>query len=208
MAQSSRGHTAPLGNNGGAGASSAGPPPSTLAAQLVENISTSAKSSKSDESNELKGLFATIQRVKDHPEKLTSHADRVEHNHMLIYVYCRVALENIKLDDPFLNRPHARSEIIKAINFLRFTIKETPSVLTYTRDLKRFLFRGTAPLWVWLLPHILRFLGHPLFDELNGSLEGFLQYFLLLTSRVGELWSLAPTLALYLRTCVSGKGDE
>lgn len=203
MAQHSRGNTASLGQNGGAAAAGEGPPPSTLAAQLVENISTSTKSSRSDESNELKELFATIQLVKDHPELLKSHADRVEHNHMLIYVYCRVALEGIKLDDPFVNRAHAHAEALKAINFLRFTIKETPSVLAHTHASKTLLYRGTEPLWVWLLPHLLRLLGHALFQELEGSLEGFLQYLLLLVSRTNELWSHGPELVLYLRACVS-----
>ncbi|KHO10999.1 hypothetical protein MAA_11390 [Metarhizium robertsii ARSEF 23] len=208
MAQHSRGNTAPLGQNGGAAAAGEGPPPSTLAAQLVENISTSTKSSRSDESNELKELFATIQLVKDHPELLKSQADRVEHNHMLIYVYCRVALEGIKLDDPFVNRAHAHAEALKAINFLRFTIKETPSVLAHTHASKTLLYRGTEPLWVWLLPHLLRLLGHALFQELEGSLEGFLQYLLLLVSRTNELWSHGPELVLYLRACVSSTIDQ
>ncbi|KAK9440315.1 phosphatidyl inositol 3-kinase [Metarhizium brunneum] len=208
MAQHSRGNTAPLGQNGGAAAAGEGPPPSTLAAQLVENISTSTKSSRSDESNELKELFATIQLVKDHPELLKSQADRVEHNHMLIYVYCRVALEGIKLDDPFVNRAHAHAEALKAINFLRFTIKETPSVLAHTHASKTLLYRGTEPLWVWLLPHLLRLLGHALFQELEGCLEGFLQYLLLLVSRTNELWSHGPELVLYLRACVSSTIDQ
>lgn len=205
MAQNSRGNTATLGHHGGVAAAGDGPPPSTLAAQLVENISTSTKSSRSDDGNELKGLFATIQKVKDHPELLKTHDDRVEHNHMLIYVYCRVALEGIKLDDPFANRSHTHNEALKAINFLRFTIKETPSVLAYTNASNTLLHRGTEPLWVWLLPHLLRFLGHAIFEELEGSLEGFLQYLLLLISRTDELWSLGPALVLYLRSCVSGR---
>ena len=209
MAQTSRENSAPIARYGGGIAiATDGPPPSTLAAQLVENISTSAKSSRSDENNELKGLFAAIQEVKEQPELLKSQADRVEHNHMLIYVYCRVALDGIKLDDPFANRTHTHSEVLKAINFLRFTIKETPSVLKCTNNPRSLLYRGSEPLWVWLLPHLLRFLGHGWFCELEGSFEGFFQYLLLLISRVGELWSVGVDLILYLRTCVAGKATE
>ncbi|KAG5926188.1 hypothetical protein E4U42_003555 [Claviceps africana] len=142
MAQNHRGNAASLARCGGAGHQGDGIPPSTLAAQLVENISTSARSSRSDENNELKGLFALIQRVKDHPDVLVSQADRVEHNHMLIYVYCRVALDGIRLDDPFVNRAHVHAELIKAINFLRFTIKETPSVLMYKSDTRALVYRA------------------------------------------------------------------
>ncbi|UZP37634.1 hypothetical protein NXS19_005450 [Fusarium pseudograminearum] len=96
-----------------AGGYAAGPPPSTLAAQLVENISASTKSSKSDENSELKGFFAIIQRVKDDPTLLKTPEDRVEHNHMLIYVYSRAVLEGIRLDDPFLDRAQVRTEALK-----------------------------------------------------------------------------------------------
>ena len=180
------------------------PPPSTLAAQLVEDISPSTKSSRSDENAELKGLFATIQRVKDNPTVLKSPAERIEHNHMLIYVYSRAVLENIKLDDPFLDQTHVRTEVLKAINFLRFTIKETPSVLKYSTDGDGYLFRGQEPLWVWLLPQLLKLLGHPHCKELQGSIEGFLQYFMLLVAASESLRDVTPHIGVYLRACMTG----
>ncbi|RFU77784.1 phosphatidyl inositol 3-kinase [Trichoderma arundinaceum] len=185
-----------------------GPPPSTLAAQLVESIAASSKVSRSDENSELKGLLAIIQRVKDNPELLKSTNDRLEHNHMLIYVYCRVVLENIKLDDPFLDRANVRTESQKAINFLRFTIKETPSVLLHQNENRGLLFRGHEPLWVWLLPQLLRLLGHPQCLELDSSIEGFLQYILLIVARTGSLWKVAPFLGLYLRASLTSLLDH
>ncbi|KAK5991079.1 Protein kinase rad3-like protein, partial [Cladobotryum mycophilum] len=191
-----------------ANAVESGPPPSTLAAQLVENISTSSKVSRSDENSELKGLFAVIQRVKDNPDLLKTHSDRIEHNHMLIYVYCRVVLEGIKLDDPFLDRVYVRTESLKAINFLRFTIKETPSVLNSRNNGRGLLFRGLEPLWIWLLPQLLRLLGHSHCIDLEGSIEGFLQYVLLIVARTGTLWKIAPLLGLYLRASLTSLLDH
>lgn len=185
-----------------------GPPPSTLAAQLVENIASSTKVSRPDENSELKALLAIIQRVKDNPDLLKTPNDRIEHNHMLIYVYCRVVLENIKLDDPFLDRANVRTESQKAINFLRFTIKETPSVLLHRNENRGLLFRGQEPLWVWLLPQLLRLLGHPQCLELDSSIEGFLQYILLLAARTGSLWKVAPYLGLYLRASLTSLLDH
>ncbi len=184
------------------------PPPSTLAAQLVQDILPSTKSSRSDENAELKGHFAKIQRVKDNPEILKTAAERIEHNHMLIYVYSRAVLENIHLDDPFLDRSHVRAEILKAINFLRFTIKETPSVLSYCIHEDRFLFRGQEPLWAWLLPQLLRMLGHAECSELQGSIEGFLQYVLLTVARNQTLRQVTPALGVYLRGCLTGKTSK
>ncbi|RDA89254.1 hypothetical protein CP532_0533 [Ophiocordyceps camponoti-leonardi (nom. inval.)] len=183
-----------------------GAPPSTLAAQLVENISTSAKSSRSDDSSELRRLIAIIQRDKDLPDSQKTNAEKIEHNHMLIYVYCRVALEGIQLDDPFLDRRRVHTEFSRAINFFRYTIKETPTVLkACSHDL---FSRGHEPLWVWLLPRILRFLGHAQLLDLEGSIEGFLQYLLLMVSRKTCLWDMSALLSLYLRECLTGVLDR
>ncbi|KAG5775004.1 hypothetical protein H9Q73_011325 [Fusarium xylarioides] len=181
----------------------AGPPPSTLAAQLVENISASTKSSKSDENSELKGFFAIIQRVKDDPTLLKTPEDRVEHNHMLIYVYSRAVLEGIRLDDPFLDRTQVRTEGLKAISFLRFSIKETPAVLKHRVGEQEYMFRGREPLWVWLLPQLLRLLGHSQCLELTEAIEGFLQYTMLVIAQNWTLWDMAPSFLLYLRTVTS-----
>ena len=184
-----------------------GPPPSTLAAQLVENISVSNKSaSRFDENSEYKSLLGMIQRVKDNPELLRSPKDRLEHNHMLVYVYCRAILDPItlKLEEPFVDKPVVRAECMKAINFLRFTINETPAVLECSSDRQEFQFQGSTPLWLWLLPRLLCILGHPKCEELEGTIEGFLQYLLLTVARHGKLWSVEDPLGFYLRSCLAG----
>lgn len=181
------------------------PPPSTLAAQLVEDISPSTKSSRSDENAELKSHFRSIQRVKNNPELLKTLEERIEHNHMLIYVYSRAVLENLSFDDPFLDRPKAHAEILKAINFLRFTIKETPAVISYCTAGDGFLFRGHEPLWIWLLPQLLRLLGHPQCLELQDSIEGFLQYMFLVAARSEVLREVAPSFGLYFRASLTGE---
>ncbi|RGP60551.1 putative uvsb pi-3 kinase [Fusarium longipes] len=185
------------------GGLAAGPPPSTLAAQLVENISASTKSSKSDENSELKGFFTIIQRVKDDPKLLKTLKDRVEHNHMLIYVYSRAVLEGIRLDDPFLDRAQVRTEALKAINFLRVSIKETPSVLKHKVDNQEYMFRGQEPLWIWLLPQLLRLLGHAQCLELTEAIEGFLQYIMLTIAQNWDMWDMAPDFLFYLRSIAS-----
>ncbi|OAA55659.1 hypothetical protein ISF_07764 [Cordyceps fumosorosea ARSEF 2679] len=186
------------------------PPPSTLAAQLVETISASSRVSSSsssrsaDDSAELKALFAVIQRVKDRPELLGTPAQRLEHNHMLVYVYCRVVLDAVRLDDPLLDVARVRAEALRALTFLRFTVNETPSALSFSSADHGLLLRGGEPLWAWLLPRWLRMLGHPRCEELRGAIEGFLQYLLLTVARVSKLWPVIGPLTLYLRGCLTG----
>ncbi|KAL2181037.1 phosphatidyl inositol 3-kinase-like protein [Thermothelomyces heterothallicus CBS 202.75] len=177
-----------------------GPPPSTLAAQLVQNISTSAsKSSRPDETAELKHIFATIEKVKNDPGCLTTHDDRVEHNHLLVYVCGGVFLESLKPDDAFADRERLRTDALKAINFLRVTIKETPTVLKRTTDGNTFLRRGKEPLWAWILPRLLRLLGHRRCLGISRDVEELCRYVLLLAAEQPGLWDLGRSLMGYFQ---------
>ncbi|KAH8885781.1 hypothetical protein GQ53DRAFT_797114 [Thozetella sp. PMI_491] len=183
-----------------AGYGNGGPPPSTLAAQLVENISsTTTRSSRPDETGELKRLFDVIERVKNYPELLKSPAEREEHNHMLIYICARVNLEGPKWDLPSLDSTELAAEALKAVKFFQVTIQETPSVLTFAADPTAFLFRGNEPLWVWLLPKVLKLLGHPDFASIKEAVEGFCGFVLSTVSQTGILWELASPLMSYFQ---------
>lgn len=188
-------------------ANSTGPPPSTLAAQLVENISASAaaKSSRPDETTELKRLFAIIEKVKNDPASLKTHEERIEHNHLLVYVCGGVFLQSLKVDDAFADRDRLRADALKAVNFLRVTIKETPTVLKCTTDGKTFLGRGREPLWVWILPKLLRILGHRRCLGISGEIEELCQDVLLLAAGNTELWDLGGDLMEYFRANLNGR---
>lgn len=181
------------------------PPPSTLAAQLVQSITTSTRpSALPDETNELKRLFAVIERIKNQPEALKSNRERIEHNHMLIYVYTRVVLEGLKWDDPFANHTNVCAEALKAISFLQITINETPAVLNYTTDGTAFLSRGQEPLWLWLLPRVLRMLGLNSCRSLTPMIQQLCQSFLTASQRNGTLWRLHPAVQDYFQGNFSG----
>lgn len=180
------------------------PPPSTLAAQLVENISTSTRSSRPDETAELQKLFAAIEKVKNDPDLLTSPQDRVEHNHMLIYVYARVVLEGLNWDEPFANKSQLRSDAVRAINFLKITVNETPEVLLFTANPGTFLFRGPESLWIWILPKVLRMLGNSACPDLRAPIEQFFGEVYSAAARSNNLWSYIPQLLAYLRNNFDG----
>ena len=193
------GSTANYTNNGGQ------PPPSTLAAQLVENISASTRSSRSDETAELGKLIGIIEKVKDQPENLKTQEERVAHNQMLIYVYARVKLEGLKWNDPFADRAHLRSEALGAINFLKVAVKETPEVLLAVAGPDSYLFRGKEPLWVWIFPRVLRMLGHNHSFDLAPAIEAFFQAVFSVACQTAVLWSFIPQLLSYLEQNMSSK---
>lgn len=205
MAPTSHGRNLPNGHGiSNNGMDNTAPPPSTLAAQLVENISTSARSSRPDETAELQRLFAAIERVKNEPGLLASYQDRIEHNHMLIYVYARVVLEGLKWDEPFADKSQLRADATRAINFLRITVNETPEVLLFAVDEGAFLFRGTEPLWIWILPKVLKMLGGDSCADLATPIEAFFRELHLIAARSNSLWLHIPQFQAYLRSNFDG----
>ncbi|OTA56852.1 phosphatidyl inositol 3-kinase-like protein [Hypoxylon sp. EC38] len=206
MAPTSHGRSGPNGRESFANGSLNNnniPPPSTLAAQLVENISASTRSSRPDETAELKKLFSIIEDVKNEPELLKSQKERMEHNHMLIYVYTRVVLEGLKWDDPFADRDQLRTDAIRAVNFLKITIRETPEVLLAKSDGRSFLFRGYEPLWLWIFPKVLKMLGSGHCTDLKDEIDLFFREVFLTASRTGVLWSHLPQFLAYIKSSFS-----
>ncbi len=179
------------------------PPPSTLAAQLVENISATTRSSRPDETAELSKLIGVIEKVKDQPETLKSQRERVDHNHMLIYVYARVTLEGLKWDDPF-NKVHLNTEALRAINFLKVAINETPEVLLATSEPGSYLFRGKEPLWIWVFPKVLKMLGYSQSVDLSSAIETFFHNVFSIACRTTILWPFIPRCLAYLELILSG----
>ena len=180
-------------------------PPSTLAAQLVHDFRSSSKSPRPDEISELRAFVPVIENVKNNPDLLKTAAERVEHNHMLIYVV-RIVLEGEKWDNPFADWTHLHTEALRVLNCLRVTIEETPAVLTFAASAGSFVFRGEEPLWLWLFPKILRLLGHSKCLALAPAIENFFQAMLDTISSSGAQWAWGRSFNFYLRDifdCIS-----
>ena len=187
----------------GSPAGQAEPPPSTLAAQLVENIAHPARSSRPDEISELKRLSEIIEQVKDNVRPLKTDEERLEHNHLLIYVCGGVVLESLQWQEPFGNHVQMRTEATKALRFLSITIRETPAVLACTSDGKEFLSRGQAPLWLWILPKVLKMLGHRRCLAISPAIEALLLEIVLLTAQTSGLWEIGASLMRYFQATLN-----
>jgi serine/threonine-protein kinase ATR len=206
MAPTSHGRSGPQGRDGVTNTSFyAGPPPSTLAAQLVENLSTAARSSRPDETEELTRLFSVIEGVKDQPGLVKTQQERVQHNHMLIYVSARISLDGLKWDDPFANKTELRAGALRAVNILKVALRETPEVLLFIPAPESFLLRGREPLWIWVLPKLLRMLNYGQGDELTRAVESLFLEIFSISCQTAVLWSLTSQILAYLRANLRGR---
>ncbi|KAK4181386.1 hypothetical protein QBC36DRAFT_366889 [Triangularia setosa] len=184
------------------------PPPSTLAAQIVENISSTSRKSRSNEvTNELKHLQTLVEKYNDNPEIRKTPEEQLEYNHLLVYMLGAVSLEVLHWDDPFANQEKLHEDAKSAFGFLKNTFTETPSVLKCTTDGTKYLNMGEEPLWLWIFPRLLRILAHRRAQAISGEIEALLRYILELVEKNVGLWDLGLPLMQYFQATLDSVLD-
>jgi serine/threonine-protein kinase ATR len=179
------------------------PPPSTMAAQLISNLSTTNKPPRNGGQDDLKTLLEHLSRMANGPEDLSSPDSKVEHNHMLIYVFVRLVLEPLMTDDPFMDVQKVVSQASDALDAFISAIKETPNVLGCIPKPGPLQSRGEEPLWIWLFPRLLGLLGRKRCDTLTEKIKDLFFVSFQAVSRSLTLWNLASLFFCYLKECAT-----
>lgn len=203
MAPISRGVGADDRANGLANGRQHEPPPSTLAAALINNLSTANKPSRKVEQDDLQRLMSEVSSLENSVDTLQDE-DKLEHQHKLIYVFARAVLERLTRDDPFMNVQQLLSQASEALDVFMSTIKETPEVLDYVLEPGSTLqSRGQEPLWVWLFPRILTLLARQQCDALTEKIKDFFYLSFQVAARSPKLWNLTSSFFSYFKECAS-----
>lgn len=191
----------PSGHHTGAIADSEAPP-STMAAQLINNLSSTNKQPRQGGQDDLKALME-LSRMANDAEELASLDAKIEHNHMLIYVFTRLVLEPLMTDDPFMDIQNLVSQAADALDAFISAIKETPVVLSCIPKPGSLQSRGGEPLWTWLFPRLLGLLGRKQCDTLSEKIKDLFFVSFQAVSRFPTLWNLASQFFSYLKQCAA-----
>jgi serine/threonine-protein kinase ATR len=178
------------------------PPQSTMAAQLINNLSSTNKPSRQNGQDDLRALWE-LSNMANSAEELSSLDLKLEYHHKLIYVFVRLVLEPLTTDDPFLDVQNVVSQASDAIDAFILAIKETPSVLAYVSAPGSFQGREHEPLWVWLFPRLLALLGRRRCDSLTEKIKDLFFVSFQAVARSPTLWYLASLFFCYLKECVT-----
>jgi serine/threonine-protein kinase ATR len=181
------------------------PPPSTIAAQLINNLSFTAPSRRVSTQDELKALMLEVSSTENSLVDFASPAARISHKHKLIYVFARSVLERLASDDPFLDIPMVVSQAFEALDVFIGIIKEVPDVLAFClAEREHMKGRGREPLWIWLFPRILALLGRKGCEGLGEKIKDFFYVSFQAVSRSPKLWNLTSFFFRYLKGCATG----
>ncbi|KUJ09266.1 protein kinase-like protein rad3 [Mollisia scopiformis] len=177
-------------------------PPSTLAAQLVNNLSSKNPPSGGAE-DELRQLAQQVSEMENSLVETYDPTVKLEHKHRLIYLLTRSVLERLD-HDPFIDVGPFLSQASDALDIFQIAVKEYPAVLDYVLPPGvYFQSRGQEPLWIWLFPRILTLLGRPRYECLTDKIKDFFFSSFQVVSRSPKLWNLNSFFFTYLKECVA-----
>lgn len=196
----------------GGGQSDFEPPPSTMAAQLISNISAINKPSpQASQKDNLKALMLEVSSTENSAQAFTDLQAKLQHKHKLIYVFARSVLERLASDDPFMDIKMVVSQAFEALDVFIGIVKEVPDVLAFRLggDEGRMIEgRGCEPLWIWLFPRILALLGRDKCDGLTEKIKDIFYVSFQAVSSSPKLWNLTSFFFCYLRECAAGMYDH
>jgi serine/threonine-protein kinase ATR len=172
------------------------PPPSTIAAQIVQNASN--LHSRHDAA--VKVSFGEL--VKE----FLQHPSTDEPDPQLVALICVIAeagLEGLFKDDPFA-QDQQRQQGIDSVSALKLIIRKKPHLLLSAREVNE---EGIPqpPLFLWLFPKLLGLMSHATLQPLHHHAQDLLTSCLEVLSRNPSFWRSAASVATLYRSSVQRK---
>jgi len=181
-------------------------PPSTLAANFANNLSTTRRPSRYDDQDEFQQLLLDVSKYEENPHGVTSIEERLEHCQELIYVVVIGVLEPLTQSNTSVNEQDQIQKASEGLDVLIVTIKEFSIVLDQIPGKRVQMLSGSgAPLWMWLFPQVLALVGSKRCDTLKDKITEFFKVSFSEVSTTLQLWALNSAFFGYLKHCASSK---
>lgn len=174
-------------------------PAPTLAAQILDRISTTSRQPHSGTGENFEQLLLEIRRSTVSGDATVEHDVNV--NCRLIFVVAKAGLEVLLTDDPFANRDVQLLHASVGLTIILLTIQRTPDVLFLDVP------DGSAaaiPLFLWLFPKILHFTHMQKFEILQDKLGQILSTASSAVPLTSCLWPRGGPMPHFLEECVGG----
>lgn len=172
------------------------PPPSTIAAQIVNN----ASNIHAWQGEATKVSFGElVKEFLQHPNTDEPDAQLVA----LISVIAEAGLEGLFKDDPFA-QDQQRQQGIDSIAALTFILQQKPHLLLSVREGEDDSI-SRPPLILWLCPKLLGLLAHAALTYVHEHVHQIMHLCLSALARTSALWRPAAAVSQLYRSCVQSK---
>lgn len=134
----------------------ANPPASTVAAQIVENLTQGQYPARQPDKEEFQRLLQEILNPDDDGDDIAESIEtNVDVNCRLIYVVVRAGLESLSNPDGFEDLDEIHKQAIASLAVVQLTVRRSPEVLLSTLHGPQ----QVGSLYLWLVPRLFILLG-------------------------------------------------
>ena len=185
------------------------PPSSSVAAQIVDNLTSSTRRRTPRNETALWELTSEILKSDQQKDNLSGTIEEsIDVNHSLIYVIFRAGLETLNSSNPFDSQNHERTQGQQSLAVIDLTIRRCPDVLFYIPQVHDVRSRPSGPLFLWLIPQLMNLLTDDTNNEVRVLAEKILR-----TAISTQCQPLASKFRLhsiskYILGCIKGTLDE
>jgi serine/threonine-protein kinase ATR len=174
------------------------PPPSTIAAQIVQNASN--LHARHDAAAKV-SFGELVKEFLQHPSTDEPDPQLVA----LICVIAEAGLEGLFKDDPFA-QDQQRQQGIDSISALNLIIQKKPHLLLSAKDADE---DGVThpPLFVWLFPKLLGLLSHITLQPLHQHVQDLLGLCLKVLARSPIFWRSAASVATMYKSTIQCRSN-
>ena len=182
------------------------PPPSTFAAQIVQNLTSHGR--RSGRGTSPSHLRQLLQRIldgdrSDDPQAGTIETD-LDVNFRLIYVIVRAGLEILSSPNPFDDEEDIKYQALDCLAVISLTIKRSPKVLFHAPGPHEPDVGPKGPLFLWLIPQLIGLLRPNSDKRLLDAVMTVLKAALVARSGSLSLKSRTNPVLKYIRGCLNG----
>jgi serine/threonine-protein kinase ATR len=181
-------------------------PPSTLAANFANNLSTTRRPSRHDDQDEFQQLLLDVSKYEETTHGVASIEERLEHCQELIYVVVIGVLDPLTKSNASVYEQDQLQKASEGLDVLIATIKEYSVVLDQVPGQRVQMLSGSdTPLWMWLFPQVLALVGSKRCETLKDKIMDFFNVSFTEVSKSLQLWALNSAFFGYLKHCANSK---
>ena len=181
------------------------PPPSTYAAQIVDNLTGARRrSGSSGNQAHLRQLLQMILDADRIGDAISgAYETSTEVNYRLIYTIVRAGLETLSCS-PFDDQKDVQVQALNTLAVVDLTIRRCPEVLFCDPQNNDPVIRPVGPLFLWLIPHMVNLLNHETNQDIRQGAEEVLSTALKVQTRASTSRSRLHPIVKYLQGCING----
>lgn len=180
-------------------------PPSTLAAQIVNNLTKSEQQSRHYDQDSFRQL---LREILDAENEGNCQSEAIETNitvnYRLIYVVVRAGLEVVLHENPFEHQKVIETQGLNSLAVICSTIRRSPEVLFFLPDDHESNLERSGPLYMWLVPRLLAVFGVGADGSIQASALNTLQMVLRIERKTHLRGVKLCSIQKYIQGCMHG----